>query len=30
MLCYEAGDLIEMGGTQKSFGFQLTPVQAYM
>jgi NADH dehydrogenase len=30
MACYAAGDPIEMGGTQKSFGFQLTPVQEHI
>ncbi|MGD0613396.1 MAG: SDR family oxidoreductase [Anaerolineales bacterium] len=30
MLCYAAGDPIEMSGIQKSFGFQLTPVKAYI
>jgi hypothetical protein len=30
MLCYAAGEPIEMGGIQKSFGFQLTSVQVYI
>ena len=30
MLCYAAGDPIEMGGVQKAFGFPLTPVQEYI
>jgi len=30
MLCYAAGDPIEMGGVQKAFGFPLTPVQAHI
>ena len=30
MLCYAAGDPIEMAGTQKAFGFPLTPVQAHI
>jgi uncharacterized protein YbjT (DUF2867 family) len=29
MICYAAGDPIEMGATRKSFGFQLTPVKDY-
>jgi NADH dehydrogenase len=30
MLCYAAGDPIEMGAVQKAFGFPLTPVKAYI
>jgi uncharacterized protein YbjT (DUF2867 family) len=30
MSCYATGDPIEMSGTQKSFGFQLTPVKEYI
>jgi len=30
MSCYAAGDPIEMGGIQKNFGFQLTPVKEYI
>jgi hypothetical protein len=30
MLCYAAGDPIEMGSTQKAFGFPLTSVKAYI
>jgi NADH dehydrogenase len=30
MACYAAGDPIEMGGIQKSFGFRLTPVQEHI
>jgi len=29
MLCYAAGDPIEMGTTQKAFGFPLTPVKEF-
>jgi len=30
MACYAYGDPIEMGATQKSFGFQLTPVEEHI
>jgi uncharacterized protein YbjT (DUF2867 family) len=30
MSCYAVGDPIEMGAIQKSFGFQLTPVEEYI